>query len=215
MARYIAIRLALGAISIAGVILLTFILQFSVPGDPARRIAGPRASPEVLANVRADLHLNDPEPVQLLHYVENILQGDLGTSYIQNRPVSDLIIEKLPTTALLAMCALIIELVVGGGLGLWDGLRRRRSRGLAATNVVLLSIPTYSLGFIFLFVFAYRLQWLPLGGGDEREGAGPARDHARPVRRPVLHHRRVRVDANCARRLVHAHGRREGPARAR
>jgi ABC-type dipeptide/oligopeptide/nickel transport system permease component len=169
MARYLTIRLALGAISIAGVILLTFVLQFSLPGDPARRIAGPRASPEVLAQVRANLHLDDPEPVQFLHYVENIVQGDLGDSYIQNRPVSDLIMEKLPTTALLALCALIIEVVVGGGLGLWDGLRRRRSRPLAAANVVLLSIPTYSLGFIFLFVFAYRLQWLPLGGGTSAQ----------------------------------------------
>ena len=104
-----------------------------------------------------------------------------------------------------------LELVVGGGLGLWDGLRRRRSRGLAATNVVLLSIPTYSLGFIFLFVFAYRLQLAPARGRDEREGAGAARDHARPVRRPVLHRRRVRVDAYRARSLVHAHGGREGP----
>jgi ABC-type dipeptide/oligopeptide/nickel transport system permease component len=166
VARYLTIRLALGAISIAGVILLTFVLQFSLPGDPARRIAGPRASPEVLAAVRRNLHLDDPEPVQLVHYVENIAQGDLGDSYIQSRPVSDLIVEKLPTTALLALCALVIEVVIGGGLGLWDGLRRKRSRPLAAANVVLLSIPTYSLGFIFLFVFAYRLAWLPLGGGS-------------------------------------------------
>jgi peptide/nickel transport system permease protein len=166
VARYLTIRLALGLISIAGVILLTFVLQFSLPGDPARRIAGPRASPEVLAAVRTNLHLDDPEPVQLVHYVENIAQGDLGDSYIQSRPVSDLIVEKLPTTALLALCALVIEIVIGGGLGLWDGLRRKRSRPLAAANVVLLSIPTYSLGFIFLFVFAYRLAWLPLGGGS-------------------------------------------------
>ena len=165
MARYLTIRLVLGLISIAGVILLTFVLQFSLPGDPARRIAGPRASPEVLAAVHKNLHLDDSEPVQLWHYVENIAHGDLGESYIQKRSVSGLIVEKLPTTALLALCALLIEVVVGGGLGLWDGLRRRRSRALAATNVVLLSIPTYSLGFIFLFVFAYRLQWLPLGGG--------------------------------------------------
>jgi ABC-type dipeptide/oligopeptide/nickel transport system permease component len=169
MARYLTIRIVLGLISIAGVVLLTFVLQFSLPGDPARRIAGPRASPEVLAAVHENLHLDDPEPVQLLRYVENIAQGDLGESYIQNRSVADLIMEKLPTTALLALCALIIEVVIGGGLGLWDGLRRKRSRVLAASNVVLLSIPTYSLGFIFLFVFAYRLEWLPLGGGTSFE----------------------------------------------
>ena len=165
MARYLAVRTGLGLLSIAGVVLLTFVLQFSLPGDPARRIAGPRASPQVLATVRANMHLNDPVPVQLLHYVESVAQGDLGVSYIHRRPVVDMILERLPTTAALALVALVVEVVLGGGLGLWDGLRRRRSRTLAAGNVVLLSVPTYSLGFMFLFVFSYRLGWLPLGGG--------------------------------------------------
>jgi ABC-type dipeptide/oligopeptide/nickel transport system permease component len=165
VARYLAVRTGLGLLSIAGVVLLTFVLQFSLPGDPARRIAGPRASPQVLATVRANMHLNDPVPVQLLHYVESVAQGDLGVSYIHRRPVVDMILERLPTTAALALVALVIEVVLGGGLGLWDGLRRRRSRTLAAGNVVLLSVPTYSLGFMFLFVFSYRLGWLPLGGG--------------------------------------------------
>jgi ABC-type dipeptide/oligopeptide/nickel transport system permease component len=165
VARYLAVRTGLGLLSIAGVVLLTFVLQFSLPGDPARRIAGPRASPQVLATVRANMHLNDPVPAQLLHYVESVAQGDLGVSYIHRRPVVDMILERLPTTAALALVALVIEVVLGGGLGLWDGLRRRRSRTLAAGNVVLLSVPTYSLGFMFLFVFSYRLGWLPLGGG--------------------------------------------------
>jgi peptide/nickel transport system permease protein len=136
-----------------------------VPGDPARRIAGPRATPEVLAVVRANNHLDDSIPLQLAHYVGNVVRGDLGVSYIRRRPVVDMIMERLPTTALLALAGLLVEVLIGGALGLWDGLRKSRSRLLAATNVGLLSVPTYSLGFLFLVVFAYRLDWAPLGGG--------------------------------------------------
>jgi ABC-type dipeptide/oligopeptide/nickel transport system permease component len=165
MARYLTLRILLGAITIAGVVVLTFALQFMVPGDPARRIAGPRATPEVLAAVRANEHLNDSVGVQFAHYAENVVRGDLGVSYIRRRPVIDMIMERLPTTALLALAALVVEVVLGGALGLWDGLRRKRSSALAAANVGLLSVPTYSLGFLFLIVFAYRLDWAPLGGG--------------------------------------------------
>ncbi len=165
MARYLTVRVLLGAVTIAGVVLLTFALQFMVPGDPARRIAGPRATPEVLAAVRANEHLDDSVAVQLAHYVENVARGDLGVSYIRRRPVIDMIMERLPTTAVLAVAALFVEVLLGTALGLWEGLRKRRSRALAAVNVGLLSVPTYSLGFLFLIVFAYRLDWAPLGGG--------------------------------------------------
>ena len=90
MARYLIVRAGLGLVTIAGVVLLTFVLQFSLPGDPARRIAGPRASPEVLATVRANLHLDDSVPSQLVTYVTDVAQGDLGVSYIRRRPVIDL-----------------------------------------------------------------------------------------------------------------------------
>ena len=169
MARYLIVRLGLGLVTIVGVVLLTFVLQFSLPGDPARRIAGPRASPEVLATVRANLHLDDPIGSQLVTYVSDVAQGDLGVSYIRRRPVIDLVMERLPATAVLAFGGLLVEVLLGGGLGLWDGLRRKRSRVLAAGNVVLLSIPTYSLGFMLLVVFAYRLDLLPLGGGTSPE----------------------------------------------
>ena len=163
MARYLSLRIVLGLISIIGVVLLTFMLQFLLPGDPAKRIAGPRAEPEVLATVRANMHLDDPVTTQLAAYVGSVARGDLGISYIRRRPVVDLIGERLPTTAWLAAVGLLVELTLG--VGLWDGLRRERSRGLAAVNVLLLSVPTYSLGFLLLLVFAFKLDWLPPGGG--------------------------------------------------
>jgi peptide/nickel transport system permease protein len=163
MARYLTVRALLGLVSIAGVILLTFALQFTLPGDPARRIAGPRATPEVLALVRANMHLDDSVPQQLWAYTTAILQGDLGISYVRREPVIDLILRTLPTTAVLALGGLVVEVVLGSLLGVWDGLGRRRKKSLAVLNVTLLSIPTYSLGFLLLTVFAYRLGWFPLG----------------------------------------------------
>jgi peptide/nickel transport system permease protein len=165
VARYLTVRTLLGLVTILGVVLLTFVLQFTLPGDPARRIAGPRASPETLEVVRQNLKLDEPLATQLGNYLGDVLSGDLGVSYVQRRPVLDMIAERLPATFYLALAALVFEIVVGGALGLWDGMRKRRSRLLAAANTVLLSIPTFTLGFLLLFVFAYRLAWLPLGGG--------------------------------------------------
>ena len=165
MARYLTLRIALGLLTILGVVLLTFVLQFLVPGDPARRIAGPRADPVVLASVRANLHLDDPVSTQLVSYVGAVAQGDFGLSYIRRRPVFEMITEVLPATLMLASAGLVIEIVLGSMLGLWDGLRRRRSSGLAAVNVLLLSIPTYTLGFLLLYVFGFKLGLLPLSGG--------------------------------------------------
>jgi peptide/nickel transport system permease protein len=165
VARYLTIRVLLGLVSIIGVVLLTFVLQFTLPGDPARRVAGPRATPEVLAVVRQNLKLDDSVPVQLVNYLQRVAEGDLGVSYLHRRPVADIVGDRLPATALLAMVGLGFEILVGGALGLWDGLRRRRSRILMTANVALLSVPTFSLGFMLLFVFAYRLSIFPLGGG--------------------------------------------------
>jgi peptide/nickel transport system permease protein len=165
MARYVVVRALLGALTIIGIVLLTFVLQFLVPGDPARRIAGPRADPEVLAAVRANEHLDAPMTTQLVTYLEHVAHGDLGLSYIRRRPVFDMLAERLPATLQLATAGLMIEIVLGSALGLWDGLRRRRSSALAAMNILLLSIPTYTLGFLLLYVFGYKLSLLPLSGG--------------------------------------------------
>ena len=75
-----------------------------------------------------------------------------------------MIFEVLPATLLLAAAGLVIEIVLGSALGLWDGLRRRRSSGLAAMNILLLSIPTYTLGFLLLYVFGFKLGAAPAVG---------------------------------------------------
>ncbi|MFC0454333.1 ABC transporter permease [Rhodococcus jostii] len=165
MARYLITRVLYGVLTIALVILLTFMIQYMLPGDPARTIAGPRASEEVLAAVRERLHLNDPLVLQLWQYYSSVFTGDLGESYTRHRPVLDLILERLPATALLAVTALAVEMILGASLGLWEALRPTRSWALAATNVALLSIPPFALGFLLLLAFGYLVPIFPVDGG--------------------------------------------------
>ncbi|MDH6198182.1 ABC-type dipeptide/oligopeptide/nickel transport system permease component [Mycobacterium frederiksbergense] len=165
MAQYLTRRVLYGILTVALVILLTFVIQYLMPGDPARSIAGPKASPELLASIRARLHLDDPLPLQLWNYFSSVLHGDLGESYTRNRPVLDLILERLPATAMLAAAALMIEVVLGASLGLWEAMRQTRSWPLAALNVALLSIPAFALGFLLLLCFGYLLPVFPVDGG--------------------------------------------------
>jgi len=165
MARHLGIRAALGAVTIAGVVVLTFVLMFVVPGDPARGIAGPRADAETLALVRANLHLDGSLATQLWSYMSGIVRGDLGVSYVRREPVTDLLAARLPATAILACAGLALSVVLGSALGVWDGLRPRRSRLLATVNVGLLSIPTFSMGFTLLLIFGYKLSLFPITGG--------------------------------------------------
>jgi ABC-type dipeptide/oligopeptide/nickel transport system permease component len=165
MAQYLTRRVLYGILTIALVVLLTFVIQYLMPGDPARTIAGPKATPELLASIRTRLHLNDPLPVQLWNYFASVLHGNLGESYTRNRPVLDLILERLPATGMLAAAALMIEVILGAGLGLWEALRQSRSWALAAVNVALLSIPAFALGFLLLLLFGYLIPVFPVDGG--------------------------------------------------
>ncbi|WP_411120075.1 ABC transporter permease [Streptomyces sp. 058-1L] len=165
MARRIGTRILLGLLTVVAVLLLTFVLQYVMPGDPARSIAGPKASPEVLERIREQLRLNDPLLSQLGHYLAGAAKGDLGTSYAKDAPVVPLILDRLPATAALAAVALIVELVVGAAWGAWEALRPKRSWLLATLHVGLLSVPAFSLGFALLLLFAYKLPFFPIDGG--------------------------------------------------
>ncbi|MGI8716062.1 MAG: ABC transporter permease [Solirubrobacteraceae bacterium] len=165
MARYLATRIGFGLLTIFCVILFTFLLMFVVPGDPAQTIAGPRATPQILALVRSNLHLGEPVLVQLGHYLGGIVHGDFGVSYVQRESVSSIIGGRLPATAELGLAGLLLELILGGAFGVWDGLREKRSRLLAVVNVGFLSVPSFSLAFVLLLLFGYEFSLFPIDGG--------------------------------------------------
>ena len=137
-----------------------------VPADPAVSIAGPKADPETLAAIRKDLGLDDPVLVQFGRYLWQLGHGDLGKSYVTGRRVTDMIGERLPATALLGLTALGIGFLLGLVAGIVTAARRgsRIDLGVLVATLVGLSIPTFFVGTLLVYVFGYRLRWLPLGG---------------------------------------------------
>ncbi len=166
MGAYLLRRVLRALSTLLGTTLILFLLVRVIPADPAVSIAGPKADPATLAAIRQDLGLDDPLPVQFGRYVAQVLRGDLGRSYVTGRPVADVIAQRIPATALLALTSLGI----GFGLGLVTGLFTAARRGSAADLGVLLatlvglSIPAFFVGNLLIYLFSARWRLLPLGG---------------------------------------------------
>jgi ABC-type dipeptide/oligopeptide/nickel transport system permease component len=169
MARAMIRRLVFGLIAIVGVIALAFLLEFVVPGNPAKAIAPRAESPAVLANIRAQLHLNEPLILQFASYFLNLLHGNLGTSYVQRQSVASLIGPRLVYTGMLALAGVVAEVIIGGTLGLLATLYARVRALINGINLTLLAVPIFVLGLLLLLVFGYELHLAPVTGG-----AGPA-----------------------------------------
>jgi ABC-type dipeptide/oligopeptide/nickel transport system permease component len=169
VARALIRRCVFGLIAVAGVVVLAFLLEFVVPGDPAKAIAPRAQSPAVLASIRAQLHLNQPLIVQFADYFGSLLRGNLGTSYIQRQSVASLIGPRLLTTGVLALAGVVAEVIIGGSLGILATLYGRVRALISAVNLTLLAIPVFVLGLLLLLVFGFQLSVAPVTGG-----AGPA-----------------------------------------
>src|SRR5665213_1344810 len=123
MSAFILRRLFLSIPTLLGVLVVAFLLLHVAPSDPVRAMVGERADEATIARLRAELHLDDPLPVQFGHYLGNIMRGDLGRSYITNRPIRTDIIERFPKTLELAGAAMLLATVVGVTLGILSGRR--------------------------------------------------------------------------------------------
>jgi len=165
VARGLIRRLVFGLIAIAGVIVLAFLLEFVVPGDPAKAIAPRATSLQVLANIRAQLHLNQPLIVQFADYFGNLLRGNLGTSYIQHQPVAAVIGPRLLTTGVLALAGVVAEVIIGGSFGILAALYSRVRALIGALNLTLLAVPIFVLGLLLLLLFGFKLGIAPVSGG--------------------------------------------------
>jgi len=166
MLAYIARRLIMSALILLGVSFITFALLYLLPADPVRQIAGRSATPETVANIRAQLGLDQSFIVQYARYLGNLLQGDLGRSYLQKTEVETLIASRLPASLLLMAGAIVCELVLGLTMGVVAALRRGTGTDntLMVVSFVGVSAPQFVVGLLMLYVFAVQLRWFPIGG---------------------------------------------------
>ncbi len=146
--------------------MLVFGLQQVMPGDPALLLAGEEANPQIIAQIRAELWLDRPVPVQYLHWLGRILHGNLGYSWRLREPVLQLIGQKLPVTLQLGAMAFLIAIAIGVPMGVLSAVKRDTPLDWLANAVGLggLSIPTFWLGIMMILLFSVDLGWLPPSG---------------------------------------------------
>ncbi|OLC02578.1 MAG: peptide ABC transporter permease [Gemmatimonadetes bacterium 13_1_40CM_4_69_8] len=159
-------RLLLTLPTLLGVLVVAFLLLNVAPGDPVTAMVGERADSATIARLRAELRLDDPLPAQFAHYVWGVVRGDLGRSYITQRPIVQDLRERFPKTAELALAAMALAAVSGITLGVLAAVRP----GGAVDRIAMLlsylgvSFPVYWVGLLLILVFAVALQWLPPSG---------------------------------------------------
>jgi peptide/nickel transport system permease protein len=168
MARHFLRRL-IQAVSVMVLAALVAFLLFNYVGDPVNNMVGQEASGADREALREKLGLNDSFIVQFARFVGNAVQGNFGISYRLQRPVADLIAERLPATIELVFVSAVFAIVLGVGFGIFTAIRRESwiSRVILAVSLVGVSLPTFVIGIALIYVFAVTLGWLPsFGRGD-------------------------------------------------
>lgn len=145
---------------------IIFLLQQLLPGDPALVMAGEERDPLVIEQIRRQYRLDQPLPVQYLHWVKGVLTGDLGESMRIKQPVADLVREKLPVTLQLASMAFVFALLIGIPAGIVSAVKKNTAWDWGANLFALwgLSTPNFWLGILLIFLFSVTLGWLPASG---------------------------------------------------
>lgn len=165
MTRIILSRLVRLVATLLAVTFLTFTMLELLPGDPVDTILPPDANrtPELIAEIRADLNLDDPFLVRYFDWLGNALQGDLGKSYITGQAVSDTIMDRLPITLELAVLSIALALFIALPVGILGAYKQGKMADTvtSAGVQVALSIPNFIFGIFLIWLFAVQLQWLP------------------------------------------------------
>ena len=180
-----------------GVTLVVFLIMQMIPGDPALILAGEGASNETVEELRENLGLNKPLYVQYGEYINNLLHGDMGNSLKNKQPVFEEITARLPITIELAIYSILITIVLGLIAGIISAIRHYSILDVGLMIVALLgiSLPSFWLGILLMYVFSVQLHWLPVAGWESAKhiilpaitlGAGGAAIVARMTRSSML-----------------------------
>jgi peptide/nickel transport system permease protein len=194
---FIARRLIQAIPVLFGISIITFILIYFLPADPARMYAGPSATVETVNRIRHELGLDQPLWVQYTRYMERLLHGDLGFSYRKQISVTDLILSRIPYTLALIAAGILVELVIGLPIGIASALDRGGWPDRLGMFVALLAVstPPFWLGLMLLYWFGYLIPIFPLGGAGSpahlvlpalAAGLGGAAWYARMMRSSML-----------------------------
>ncbi len=185
MIVYAARRLLTAVGTVVGAVTLLFVIIRLIPGDPAVVMLGPRASPGMIASMRARMMLDESVHVQLFAFVTSVLRGDLGRDVLNAMPVLDMVLEVLPYTIILAFGSIVFAVLIGVPLGTFAAAYRNSwlDRLTAFVSVAFITVPPFVAGLLLLLVFAVELRWLPVSGGGVR---GDVVSQARHLVLPVL-----------------------------
>jgi peptide/nickel transport system permease protein len=147
-----------------------FFMIHLVPGDPARILLGPRATPEMIADISMRMGLDQPLIIQLMKFLGNILQGDLGMDVISNRPVTAIVFGQLPYTLWLIFSAIFGAMLIGIPLGCYSALHRNTlaDRISGVISVACITAPSFVVALYSLLIFAVTLKWFPSIGAGEK-----------------------------------------------
>lgn len=166
MRKYILRRLLLGIVVLFGVILITFTATRLIPADPAMKWAGPRATAEQIAKAAEELNLNKPIYIQFIYYVNDLLHGDLGYSFVTKGPVAKELMKAIPNTIELVFFAGVFALFMGVILGVLSAKYKNRiiDHVIRFFSIGAVSLPSFWFALALQLFFYGILGWLPLGG---------------------------------------------------
>lgn len=173
MLAYVIRRVIQSVIVLLMVGLVAFSM-FRFIGDPVENLLGQERTQGDIERVRDQLGLNEPFPVQYLKFLGNVVQGDLGISYRQGRAVSEIIAERVPATLELAGVSAILAIVFGVGLGVFTAIHRDGilANIIMTTSLIGVSLPTFLIGILLIYIFAVELGWLPSFGRGQTVDVG-------------------------------------------
>jgi ABC-type dipeptide/oligopeptide/nickel transport system permease component len=174
MLRYVAQRVVVSVPVFLAVVTIVFLIVRVLPGDPAQAALGEYASRAAVDILRTRLGLDDPLPVQYLHFLGDLARGDLGVSMINGTPIRDQVAYNLPFTLQLTLAALAVGILLGVPIGVWTAVKQNRAPDVIGRILSLagLSIPAFYLGILLVLLFGVQLKWLPaIGGGNPESPA--------------------------------------------
>lgn len=162
-------RLGLSLLIVALAVSLLFGMIHLIPGDPASVILGPRATPELRAELNERMGLDQPVVIQLGRFIGNVARGDLGEDPFSRRPVKDIVFEQLPFTLMLVFAAIGAATLIGVPLGCYSAIRRDSwlDRVTAVVSVAFIAIPSFVVALYALLFLSVRLRWFPAIGAGE------------------------------------------------